>query len=301
MTNSSQPPRLPIDPLHVKRQFDRRGDLDAAEFIYGEIAQRMLDRLKLIRLEPKVILDAGCGPGKRFVALRARYPQATLVGLDHNKKLLGLAKQSVKGSIWHKILAPLGRQSSIDLVEAELDATGLAPESVDLIWSNLAIHWHPAPHDVLREWSRLLRPDGLAFFTVWGPDTARELRTALMQANLQTATLPFVDMHDLGDLMVEQGFKDPVMDQERITLTYDSAGPLLADAHALGGNANPLRRAGLTSRAWRDRLISALEANRQDGKLTLTLEIAYGHAWRGATRRQAGETRISLQAISRKS
>lgn len=301
MTTSSQPERLAIEPKHVKQQFDRRGDLGTAEFLYGEIARRMLDRLELIRLEPAVVLDAGCGVGRRFAALRERYPKARIIGLDHNQALLELARQSIKTSFWQKVLNPLQRQPAIDLLEAELDSTSLAPESIDLIWSNLAIHWHPEPHNVLREWSRLLRPGGLAFFSGWGPATGRELRDAILSAGLPTATLPFVDMHDLGDLMVEQGFADPVMDQETITLTYDSADALLADVRALGGNPNPQRKAGLASRAWRQRLVNALQSNRRGDKLTLTLEIAYGHAWRSATRRQAGETRISLQAINRKS
>ncbi|UOD50639.1 methyltransferase domain-containing protein [Orrella daihaiensis] len=301
MTNSSHLERLAIEPRHVKQQFDRRGDLECAEFLYGEIAARMLDRLALIRLEPTVILDAGCGAGRRFAALRQRYPQATILGLDHNQRLLTLARQALKESIWQRFLGSMGRKPAIELINAELDRTQLAPESIDLIWSNLAMHWHPEPHHVLREWSRLLRPNGLAFFTVWGPATGKELREAITAAGLQTATLPLVDMHDLGDLMVEHGFADPVMDQETITLTYDHAGALLADAYALGGNPNPQRKASLASRVWREHLIDALESKRQANKLTLTLEIAYGHAWRNSIRRQGNETRISVQAIGRKS
>lgn len=300
MTNAPHPNRLCIDPEHVKQQFSRRGDLAAAEFFYGEIARRMLDRLKLIRLEPTTVLDAGCATGRRFAALRERYPQARLLGLDHNDKLLAMARQSIRGSRLQQLFGALRQKPSIELIHAELDHTKLGPESIDLIWSNLAIHWHPEPHHVLREWSRLLRPGGLAFFTGWGPSTGQELREAVALAGLQTATMPFVDMHDLGDLMVQQGFADPVMDQETITLTYDDPNALLADAQALGGNANPQRKASLASRTWRQRLVKALQTQSRAGKLKLTLEVAYGHAWRGAIRRQGDETRISLAAVSRK-
>jgi malonyl-CoA O-methyltransferase len=109
-------------------------------------------------------------------------------------------------------------------------------------------------------------------------------------------------MHDLGDLMVQNGFADPVMDQETIRLTYSNAETLLRDAWLLGGNPNPERRAALAGRQWRARLLQALEAGRTtQGELTLTVEVAYGHAWRSSVNRRAGETAIRLDAIGRRS
>lgn len=300
MIDSPQLAALSIRSQDVKRQFERRGDLADAEFLYGEIARRMLERLKLVRLEPSVVLDAGCGSGRRLAALRARYPKARLIALDHSDKLLGQARVVCAQPWWQRLLP--SQRAATEFVCADLSDTGLPPESIELVWSNLAIHWHAEPHEVLREWSRVLKPGGLAFFSGWGPATGQELRAALARAGLASATLPLVDMHDLGDLMIEQGFADPVMDQETMTLTYDDASALLRDVRALGGNPNPQRRASLVSRDWHERLRQALAANaRPDGKLTLTLEIAYGHAWRSAVRQSAGEARISVQAIGRKS
>lgn len=302
MIDSSQLARLPALPIRsqdVKRQFERRGNMSGAEFLYGELAARMFERLKLIRIEPEVVLDAGCGTGVRLAALHERYPKARLIALDHSDKLLAQARLATAQPWWQRLLPR--QRASVEFVCADLSATGLAPESIDLVWSNLAIHWHAEPHEVLREWSRVLKPGGLAFFTGWGPATGQELRTALVRAGLVTQTLPLVDMHDLGDLMIEQGFADPVMDQETITLTYDDATALLRDVRALGGNPHAQRKRGLVSRHWRERLIEALTANaRSDGKLTLTLEVAYGHAWRAAIRRSGNEAHISVQAIGRK-
>jgi len=130
----------------------------------------------------------------------------------------------------------------------------------------------------------------------------QELRSALVSAGLHTATPSFVDMHDFGDLLIEKGFADPVMDQEVLTLTYSSPEKLLADVRALGGNPALGRRAGLAGKAWRQKLLNALESQRRpDGKIHLTIEVAYGHAWRTGTLRSApGETRISVSAIQRK-
>ncbi|MFY3060077.1 SAM-dependent methyltransferase, partial [Achromobacter xylosoxidans] len=154
-------------------------------------------------------------------------------------------------------------------------------------------------HAVLAEWRRILKVGGLAMFSCLGPATLRELRQALDDAGLRTATPAFVDMHDFGDLLVENGFADPVMDQEILTLTYRTPEKLLQDVRALGGNPAAGRRGGLVGRDWRDRLCAALEAQRRpDGVIALSIEVAYGHAWRAATHRGVGgETRLSVSAI----
>jgi len=164
---------------------------------------------------------------------------------------------------------------------------------------NLALHWHREPHAVLAEWRRILKVGGLAMFSCLGPATLRELRQALTDAGLRTTTPAFVDMHDFGDLLVENGFADPVMDQEILTLTYRTPEKLLQDVRALGGNPAEGRRGGLVGRDWQQRLCAALEAQRRpDGVIALSIEVAYGHAWRAATHRGiAGETRLSVSAI----
>jgi len=307
MTTTSTLNRLPLDSAHVLRQFNRRGDLNEAQFLYGEVARRMDERLRLVRLAPDQLLDAGCGAGAQISLLHARYPAARYIGQDHNTGLLKRAQKQAKKILpqgWREWLKRLRGQAPLATwLESDLAHSGLAPESIDLVWSNLALHWHPAPHEVLQEWGRIIRPNGLVFFSCFGPATMQELRQALLKAALGTATPSFVDMHDFGDLLIEKGFADPVMDQEVLTLTYASPEKLLQDVRYLGGNPSVGRRAGLTTRHWRQRLLDALEQQRKpDGRLHLTIEVAYGHAWRSATRRgQAGETRISVSAIQRKS
>ena len=301
MTDMSTPAALPIDSRHVQLQFGRRQDLSAAEFLHGEIAQRMMQRLRLIRLVPETLLDAGCGDGRRVTLLKERYPEAAYIGQDFSAGLLSAAKRRFPEG-WKKWVRQLkGRPPERRWIEADLASSGLAPESIELVWSNLALHWHPRPHDVIREWSRVLKPGGVVFFSCFGPSTLQEIRAAIACAQIQTSTPGFVDMHDFGDLRVEKGFGDPVMDQEIITLTYQTADKLLQDLRALGGNPALGRRAGLCSRAWRQRLMDALESQRhEDGTIHVSIEVAYGHAWKTAIQRLPGETRISLSAIQKK-
>ena len=165
------------------------------------------------------------------------------------------------------------------------DAAGLpvAPSSVDLIWSNLAWHWFVDPKAVLAEWYRAIRPDGLLMFSAFGVDTLRELRAA-------GARLPaFPDMHDIGDALGAAGFADPVMDSERLTITWSDAEVLIEEIRALGGNALRGRGAGLRSRADRLRWAAAVEALRgADGRIALSFELVYGHAWCPPRKRLTG-------------
>lgn len=297
----SQPVSLPIESAHVAQQFARRNPLDAAQFLYGEIALRMLQRLSYIRIKPDVVLDAGCGNAHALEPLRAQYPDAAYIGVDFCEPVLETARSrfASKPGFWQKLRNRPTPPATFVL--ADLAKTGLDPESIDLIWSNLAIHWHPEPHNVIAEWRRLLRPGMLAMFSAFGPGSLVELRDAIQDAGLETVTPQFVDMHDFGDLLLENGFQDPVMDQEVITLTYRDADKLLQDLRILGGNPSTGRRAGLAGRSWRQRLINSLERQRhQDGTIHLTIEVAYGHAWRAAAHRTApGETRISISSIGR--
>lgn len=299
----SQPSSLRLNSRHVVQQFARRNPLDAAQFLYGEVAQRMLQRLSYIRIKPHTVLDAGCGNAHALEPLRAQYPDLDYLGLDACEAVLETARSRyiAKPGFWQKLR---NRPTPpVAFKVADMADTGLAAESVDLVWSNMALHWHPEPHDVIGEWRRILRPGALAMFSALGPGSMIELREAIQQAGLDTATPEFVDMHDYGDLLLENGFTDPVMDQETITLTYKTAEKLLEDLKILGGNPSLDRRRGLAGRSWRQRLTDALERQRHvDGTIHLSIEVVYGHAWRSAAHRSAsGETRISVSSIRRAS
>lgn len=301
-TNMSSHPSLPILTDHVVKQFARRAPLDNAQFLYGEVAQRMLQRLSYIRVTPETLIDAGCGAGHAIEPLRARYPMVNYMGVDNCAALLNVARERHAGKrgLWNRLRNK--PTPNTDFTCADLAHTTLPPESAGLVWSNMALHWHPRPHDVLLEWRRVLKPEGVVMFSCLGPGTFKELRAALQAAGLHTATPAFVDMHDFGDLLIESGFSDPVMDQETLTLTYRSAEKLLEDLASLGGNPAQSRRSGLAGREWRDRLLAALEKQRtMDGTIHLSLEVAYGHAWRARTFNTApGETRVSVSAITRR-
>ena len=105
-------------------------------------------------------------------------------------------------------------------------------------------------------------------------------------------------MHDWGDMLVHAGFAEPVMDMERITLTWETPQRLLAELRELGTNLHPARFAALRGKGWKallhDEMARALR--QPDGRLALTFEIIYGHALKPApTVRVAGESAVSLE------
>jgi malonyl-CoA O-methyltransferase len=273
----------PIDQSRVRALFAEPQRVAAADFLRREIAARMHERLSLVKVVPQRVLDAGCGTGPDLGTLQKTYPAAQIIGMDASSAMLADAKAPAPAlrSLNQMLSRLMPAKAGVDLLCGDFGSLPFGPNSLDLVWSNLALHWHPQPDRVFAEWRRVLRVDGLLMFSNFGPDTFKELRAAFAELDESPHTLPFVDMHDFGDQLVEAGFSTPVMDAERITVTYGTVEALLADVRAIGGNPLATRRRGLVGRAaWR-RMVEALEAQRgADGKIGLSFEVIYGHAFR---------------------
>lgn len=281
-----------VDHRLVRRNYARvAASYASADFLAGEVDRRMLERLEYVRIEPRAVLDLGCGAGRSLTALRERYREAMLVGADHCPPMLaaGRAERSRLG--W---LLPFLKPRSAALVAADAVALPFPAAHFGLVWSNLMLHWCDDPRPVFAEVHRVLETGGLLMFSTFGPDTLRELRAAFGDGDAHTQR--FTDMHDLGDMLVEAGFSDPVMDMETVTLTYPSFSALIEELRASGGrNAMRARRRGLLGRAaWRQ-VGARLAANGDaEGRFPVTVEVVYGHAWRAAPR-QTGDGRAIIR------
>jgi len=263
-----------LDKRLMRRAFEKAAaGYDAAAVLQHEVCRRMLSRLDFVSLQPAAILDAGCGTGNVIAALRARYPRAALYALDIAAGMVRLA--SARLPWWQ---CALGR--GVVPVCGDIEELPLRAAAVDLVWSNLALQWVNEPPRALGELRRVLAPGGLLMFSTFGPDTLKELRAAYAGADRYTHVNRFIDMHDLGDMLVHAGFADPVMDMEYITLTYADARAVMRDLKAIGAhNVTAGRRPGMTARATLAAAERNYEAFRRDGKLPATFEVIYGHAW----------------------
>jgi malonyl-CoA O-methyltransferase len=247
----------------VRQSFDRAATgYDAVAVLQREVQSRLLERLDLINFTPAAILDAGAGTGNGVRALAERYPEAEVLALDVAEGMLATIPSD---------------QSRLC---GDIEALPLQDGRFDLVWSNLAVQWLSDPDRGFGELRRVLNERGMLLFSTFGPDTLHELRAAWSAVDDFNHVNHFIDMHDLGDALVRAGFAEPVMDVERLTLTYEDIGGLLRDLKGLGAhNVTAGRPRGLTGRARLNKLKAAYEHWRTDGRLPATWEVVYGTAW----------------------
>lgn len=268
-----------LDRRAARRGFDTARGTDV---LAREVGSRLAERLEYIKLEPQRVLDVGCGVGASQARLRARYPAAELIGIDYSLAALRDARAPAH---WMNRLRGMLKGHHEHWVAADMAALPLPAASCQLLWSNLALAWAVDPLACLREWQRVLQIDGLLMFTTYGPDTLRELRAAFAAEDALPHVHPFIDMHDLGDMLVAAGFAEPVMDMEMLTLTYPAVPDVYAELHALGlANAHAQRRRSLTGRGLWSRVLKRYAAAAADGRVPATFEIVYGHAWKPTPR-----------------
>jgi malonyl-CoA O-methyltransferase len=273
-----------IDPRQVRRNFARAASsYDSVAVLQREVGSRMLERLDYMRIEPQRVLDLGCGTGASLTALHERYPKAQTLGADLSEAMLQAGRGQRSRLRW---LLPFLRGNQAPLIAADANALPFARASSGLLWSNLMLHWLDDPLPALREMHRVLSVDGLLMFSTFGPDTLKELRSSFADGYAHTQR--FADMHDLGDMLVECGFADPVMDMEVLTMTYVSLDDLLRDLRQSGAAcALQTRRHGLMGRAAWQAMRVNYESLAQKGRLPATFEVVYGHAWKAQAKKTA--------------
>jgi len=258
-----------IDKQQARRAFARAADTyDAAAELQNEIGDRLIERLDYIRLQPKRILDLGAGTGFFTQALLKRYRKADVIALDIAETMLQHVQ--ARGGWFHRPRC----------VCADAESLPFATDSFDFVFSNLMLQWCTDLEATLVELRRVLAPGGLLMFTTFGPDTLQELRASWEVVDGYTHVNAFVDMHDVGDALLHTRWADPVMDSERITVTYRELRTLMQDLKHIGAhNVTAGRPRGLTGKQRMQQLGAAYERFREDGVLPASYEVVYGHAW----------------------
>ncbi len=259
----------------VRSAFNKASDdYDDHAFLQKEIATRLDQKLDVISSSSNVILDLGAGTGLLSKQLTKRFPDSKIIALD-------FAQNSLKNNqITRKICA-------------NANHLPLADSSVDIVISSLMMQWCPDLKQLFSEIHRVLNNDGLILFSTFGPDTLKELKKSWSVVDDKTHVNAFIDMHDIGDQMLQNGFQSPVMEMETLTLTYQKVTDLLRDLKAIGAQSVDNRSKSLTGKNKFQLMIQMYEAYRQDGKLPATYEVIYGHAWKKLN--SLGKIKINTQ------
>lgn len=283
-----------IDPVAARRWAAR--PQAATPWLHEEVARRMAERLEVIRLpvarwahwEPA---RSGWGGHDRVAA---HYPQAESLQVVA-QAAADPAPAADERRRWWRRIGPAPRARAAQVVAAPPD------ESMQLVWANMLAHHSADPGALLACWHRALAVDGFLMFSCLGPDTLQELRAVYQRLGWPPPAQEFTDMHDWGDQLLALGFADPVMDMERITLSFDTPARLLAELRELGRNLHVDRFAALRTPAWRQRLEAALDEALRPGAsepLVLSFEVIYGHAVKPAPRHAvSARTEISLDQM----
>ena len=280
-----------IDKPALRRSFDRSAErYDRVARLQSEVGERLQSRLDWIRIEPRRVLDLGCGTGRGLDALMRRWRRAEVVGLDFAPGML--ARAARRGRPWRRPW----------LVCADMGALPLAAASIDVVFSNLSLQWCDDLPAQFAELLRVLRPGGLLLFSTLGPDTLRELRQSWAEADAGAPHVnEFPDMHEVGDALVGAGFADVVMDVDRMVEWHDGPLSVMRGLHQIGAvNRDRARRRGLLGRGRLERACAAYaRLAAEDGRLPATWEVVYGHAWRPlqSAPEADGTVRVALESL----
>jgi malonyl-CoA O-methyltransferase len=282
-----------IDRAALRRWQQRQALLSEPPWLHGEVARRMAERLQIMKRVPTVVIDWWSRGGASAELLRAAYPKAQQVRVE-------------PAAVMQLPKAALPWWSAQRWRHDEAVAENSVPQGqAHLLWANMMLHAVADPGALFTRWRKALSMEGFVMFSTLGPDTLKTLRQIYRDAGWGVAHAPFVDMHDLGDMLVRAGFADPVMDQEMLRLTWAAPDALLTELRGLGQNADPARCAGLRTPRWRARLDAALAEHAQhdeagDSRIALDFEIVYGHAFNPPPRAAVtGETRLTAADLQR--
>lgn len=274
----------------MQRRFDQAAaGFDGSDFVHTVTRDGLLERLAPMLVEANTIVDLGCGTGSACPLLARRFRRSRVIAIDLSANMLLELKRKQS---W---------RSKSALIQADACALPLADNSVDVVFSNLLLPWIDDPIALFGEVARVLPEGGLLLFATLGPDSLQELRRAWLSVDAGLHVNGFLDMHDLGDAAVRAGLRDPVLDVDRLTVSYANTAALFRDLTATGAR-NSLRGRS-KSLIGRDRfaaMTGALDAGRTAGAIKLELELVYGHCWGAGVVSQAGEYRIDATRIGRR-
>lgn len=283
--------KFSLNSADVRRRFDQAATtFDSADFVHAVTRDGLFTRLDGLVIDASLVVDLGCATGAATRPLSKHFRGARILSVDLSPNMLG------------RCSTRRGWFTRASYVQADARALPLADKSVDVVFSNLLLPWIDQPAAAAAEVSRVLREGGLFVFSTLGPDSLLELRHAWADVNEHEHVNHFLDMHDIGDTLVQCGLRDPVLDVDKLSVTYSNANALFRDLTAVGArNCLADRQRSLTGRVAFDRMRRQLESNPGASKIRFDLELVYGHCWGSGGYPGHADVRIDATSIPRRS
>ena len=242
------------------------GDYD---FLLRDVADRLSDRLSLIKRDFACVLDVGAHHGLLADLLKSRAGTTDVFASDMSLRFAA--------------------QNNVPTVAADEEFLPFRANCMDAVVSNLSLQWVNDLPGALLQIRQVLKPDGLFLAAVLGGESLRELRDSLMQAELAVTggasprVSPFIDMRDMGGLMQRAGFALPVVDSDMITVDYPHALKLMQDLRGMGASNATRNRLMIPTR--REVLLEAGKIYQEKfgnitGRVPATFQVIYAIGWK---------------------
>ena len=263
-----------LSTTEIGQRFDKIAErFDGADYVHRATCDGLLDRLEPVAIQDGVVLDVGSASGRGAAALAKRFRKGRILSIDVSRNML--VRSTKRRSFLSKVRE----------VQADARRLPLPSESVDLVFANMLLPWLGTLDECFVEMNRVLKKNAVFAFSTLGPDSMSEF------ASIKDVCR-FPDMHDVGDALVRAGLRDPVLDVDRLRVTWRSADDLFDDLLACGAICDWPGDVGDVA--------SALEAADQPGQLAIELELVFGHAWGSGPRPEPGEFHIDAGSIGQR-
>lgn len=249
-----------INKQSVAANFSRAATTyDSAAVLQKRVAARAMMGLPTGTC-PEYVLDLGSGTGSETSLLCGHFPDSHVTGLDLAMGMIKFARSQCDSASW---------------CSGDIESLPFKSESVDLVFSSLAIQWCSF-ETVLEETFRVLRPDGVFVFSSLASGTMAELKEAWQQVDSHVHINGFDSFEQQKLWSLESGFKPQSFKQQTETLYYPELFQMLRELKALGVNTVHGRPSGLMTRGRLTRLQEAYESFRVDAGLPLSYQLLYG-------------------------
>jgi malonyl-CoA O-methyltransferase len=256
--------------------FDRAATTyDEYAVLQHQIIDNLIDRLQFVKFDPKLIIDLGSGTSRAGQLLQSKYKKTKIINLDFSEKML------LQGQAKNKNFLQWVRRKEDMFICSDFEQLPFAKNSFDMVWSSSSIQWASDIEQLLKEVLKALKPGGLFIMSTFGPETLFELNQISKQIFNKSTTSHFIDMHELGDLLLNLGFQNPVLDRENFVMTYQHPSDLFKDLKKIGAtNGNMDDFKGMKGRGYLEKIIHEYSNYKKDNLYPASYEVIYAHAWK---------------------